>query len=268
MPDPFEVIDIDDPDDPRVAPYRSVRDATIRDEMGCFVAEGPDVLRDACATGLEVISALIDARRPPTEHLPSAVTVLRASPSVIGTVTGLGVHRGVLALVHRPPERTAEEVTRHATTLVVLERVENPVNVGLIARSAVALGADGMLLDPTTADPLYRRSVTASRAAVLRLPWARIERVDDSVRILGDHGWLSIALTPDEAAPDLRELVPGDRRVAIVLGSEGPGLTTTSLAACTTAARIPMRRGVDSLNVATAAAIALWAVADRHVRPR
>jgi tRNA G18 (ribose-2'-O)-methylase SpoU len=256
---------VEDPDDPAVAAFRGMRDPVLRDTLGCFVAEGPDVLDEVVRLGLPIISALIDARHPVPPALPADVGILAAGPAVIGRITGLGVHRGVLALVRRPPTRTAAEVVAAASTIVVLEAVENPVNVGLIARSAAALGADALLLDPTSGDPLYRRAVTASRAASLSLPSARTDDAAALVAALGAEGWTTLALTPAADATDLRTLRPGPK-VAVVVGSEGPGLRSATLGAAAVRARIPMARGVDSLNVATAAAIALWSVAGRAER--
>lgn len=256
---------VEDPDDPAVAAYRAVRDPVLRDSLGCFVAEGPDVLAEAIRLNLTIVSALIDARHPVPEGLTPDVEVLAAAPAVIGRITGLGVHRGVLALVRRPPTRTVAEVLAGAATVVILEAVENPVNVGLIARSAAALGADALIVDPTSGDPLYRRAVTASRAASLSLPFARAGDAAALVAALGAAGWTTLALTPAADAADLRTLRPGPR-VAVVVGSEGPGLRAATLAAATARARIPMARHIDSLNVATAAAIALWSAAGRPER--
>ncbi len=253
---------VDDPDDPRIAPFRSVRDPVVRDDLGAFIAEGPDVVQEARRCGLEIISAMIDARREAPLDLPEATTVYAATPAVIGRITGLGVHRGVLALVRRPVPRTADDVLDRATTVVVLEAVENPVNVGLVARSAAGLGADALLVDPTSGDPLYRRAVTASRAATLTLPFARIGAVRPLLEQLGAQGWTTLALTPADDAPDLRDVVLAPR-VAIVAGSEGFGLDPATMAAATCRARIPMHGGVDSLNIATATAIALWAISAR-----
>ncbi len=243
-------------DDPAISVFVSLRDPVLRNELGCFVAEGPDVVSQAVALGLEIISALVDGRHPTPAVLPLTCSVFAASPKLIGEITGLGVHRGVLALVRRPRERTVGETIVDARRIVVLEGVENPVNVGLIARSVAGLGFDALLVDATSADPLYRRSVTASRGATLRLPWAR---VGPALADLEGHGFVTVALTPDPGAADLRNLGLAEvDRVALLVGTEGAGLGSGTLAAADVLARIPMARGVDSLNVATAAAIACW----------
>lgn len=248
--------DVADRDDPAIAAFVSLRDPVVRNELGCFVAEGPDVLGQAIALGLEIVSALVDGRHPTPSGLPSTCTVSAASPKLIGEITGLGVHRGVLALVRRPRPRTLEETLVDARRVVVLEGVENPVNVGLIARSVAGLGFDALLVDSTSADPLYRRAVTASRGATLHLPWVRIASATEA---LGGQGFLTVALTPDPAAADLRTIgLVRHERVALLVGTEGMGLVPTTLATADVRARIPMARAIDSLNVAAATAIACW----------
>ncbi len=251
-----ERCEVADRHDPAIAAFVSLRDPVLRNEFGCFVAEGPDVLAQAIALGLEIVSALIDSRHPTPAGLPTNCSVLAASPKLIGEITGLGVHRGVLALLRRPPERTLDEVLADARRLVVLEGVGNPVNVGLISRSAAGLGFDALLVDSTSADPLYRRAVTASRGATMHLPWVRITSATEA---LGGQGFLTVALTPDPAAADLRTIgLAHHERVALLVGTEGMGLGPTTLATADVRARIPMARGIDSLNVATATAIACW----------
>ena len=249
--------EVTDRNDPVVAVFAGLRDPVIRNELGCFVAEGPDVVAQAIAAGYELLCALIDGRHDAPAGLPSTCAVFAASPKLIGQITGLGVHRGVLALVRRPVERRVHDVLAEARRIVVLEGVENPVNVGLIARSVAALGFDALLVDATSADPLYRRAVTASRGATLQFPWTRVDSGDPST--LRKWGFLTVALTPDPGAADLRTLaLDASQRVALHVGTEGAGLGAASLAAADVLARIPMAGGVDSLNVATATAIACW----------
>lgn len=254
-----EVMSVDDRDDPRIVAFVGMRDPVVRRDLNGFIAEGPDIVRQALVLGLEVVSALIDSRNPLAVHLPRSCEVFAATPKLIGAITGLGVHRGMLALVRRPVERTADEVLAASRCLVVLEGVENPVNVGLIARSAAGLGIDALVVDATSADPLYRRAVTASRGATLQLPWARVASVP---RFLEDAAEFStVALTLDPTAPSLRTLgLSAVERVALVVGSEGPGLIAETVKRCSLQARIPMTGLVDSLNVATAVAIACWEI--------
>jgi tRNA G18 (ribose-2'-O)-methylase SpoU len=247
---------IEDPNDPRIAMYRGMRDPTIRSEFDSFIAEGPYILSQAVAQGFEIISALVDSRTSPPV-LPVATTVFAATPAVIGLVSGLGVHRGVLAVVRRPPQRTVAAVVAAASRLLVLEGVENPVNVGLITRTAAAFGFDGLLVDPTSADPLYRRALTASRGAALRIPWARIGKLPDALHDC--DGFTTVALTTADDAVDLTTLgLRHIARLALVLGTEGFGLTAETAAAATARAKIEITDQVDSLNVAAAAAVACW----------
>lgn len=215
----------------------------------------------ALAAGLRLDTVLTDpAAADRLAHLvPDDVQVLVAPRTIIATISGLGVHRGALALVGRPPTRQPLELLAAARTVVILEGVTNPVNVGLIARSALAFGVDALLVDEQTADPLYRRAVSASRGATMHLPWAR---ADTSVGLIGqahDTGFDTLALTLADDAEALPTAAAslGERR-AVVLGNEGAGLTAITQRACTYRATIEMDAGpgVDSLNVAAAAAIA------------
>ncbi len=257
-----EVVIVDDRDDPRIANFVGMRDPLVRRDLNCFIAEGPDVVRQCVDLNLEFVSALVDGRSPVPRLLPPSCRVLAASPTLIGQITGLGVHRGVLALVRRPSERVPFDLLATARRVVVLEGVENPVNVGLIARSAAGLGMDALLIDPTSADPLYRRAVTASRGATLHLPWARIDSVASFMT--DNPSVTTVALTPEPLAPSLRSLrLSTVDRVALVVGAEGPGLDVSTIRSCTFNARIPMTPIVDSLNVATAVAIACWELTSR-----
>jgi tRNA G18 (ribose-2'-O)-methylase SpoU len=246
-------------EDPAIAAFVDLREPVVRNDLGCFIAEGHDIVSLAMSQGMEIVSALIDGRSETPPYLPSSCRVLAAAPKLIGEITRLGVLRGVLALVRRPVERSVDEVLGAARRVVILEGVQNPVNVGLIARSAAGLGFDGLLIDPTCADPLYRRAVTASRGATLHLPWARVEHSSKTVRA---RGFVTVGLTPDPCAVDLRTVdLRATPRVALVVGTEGEGLTDATLGAADLLVRIPMQRGVDSLNVATATAIVCWHLA-------
>jgi tRNA G18 (ribose-2'-O)-methylase SpoU len=174
-------------------------------------------------------------------------------------VTGFNFHRGCLAVGVRPPARDWREVVRDARRLVILERIGNVDNVGSIFRSAAAFGVDGVLLQTDCADPLYRKAIRTSMAASLTMPYATAPW-PDTLRELREQGWATVAMTPTAVAPLLRHVTAdvSTRPVAVVLGHEGEGLTQDALAACTHRARIPMTNGVDSLNVATAAAITLY----------
>jgi len=263
------LVEIEDPRDPRLADYVDLRDVSLRKsleaEHGLFIAEGEKVVRRAVESGHEVRSFLM-ARR----WLAGLEDVLDAagdapcyvvSEAVAEAVTGFHVHRGALASLYRKPLPTVDQVLAGARSVVVLEDIVDHTNVGAVLRTAAALGVDAALLSPRCADPLYRRAVKVGMGAVFSLPYARLEDWYDGLQSLRDRGFTVVALTPAPDAVPL-EALSADRpdRVAVVLGSEGHGLTPRWLASADVRARIPMASGVDSLNVAAAAAIACYVV--------
>jgi tRNA G18 (ribose-2'-O)-methylase SpoU len=178
---------------------------------------------------------------------------------VLDAVTGFHVHRGVLASFHRLPLRGADDLIATARRLAILEDVNNHTNIGAVFRDAAALGVDAVLLSPTCADPLYRRAVRVSMGEVFAIPYATLEPWPHGLDRVREAGFAVLALTPDPAAVPLQQLTAGQRaRAALLLGAEGPGLSRHALAASDVPVKIPMRRGVDSLNVAAAAAVAFW----------
>jgi tRNA G18 (ribose-2'-O)-methylase SpoU len=256
---------ITDPDDPRLAEYRALTDVELRTRFeppnGLFIAEGELVLRRAARAGYRARSVLVDARR--VGQLAGLDTggapVYTAPPEVLHRVTGFHVHRGILASFHRPPLPEAGAVLAAAQRVVVLEDVNNHTNLGAIFRCAAALGMDAVLLSPSCADPLYRRSVRVSMGEVFAVPYARLQPWPQALAEVREAGFSLLALTPRPDAVALPELTgPLRRRPALLLGAEGSGLSRAALAASDQAVTIPMRRGVDSLNVAAAAAVAFW----------
>lgn len=264
-------IKVTDRHDPRLADYVSLRDAQLRRHLeavnGLFVAEGEKVVRRAVEAGYPARSFLMSER-----WLPGLADVLTAAGDVpcyvagealVEEVTGFHVHRGALAAMERTPLPSVEAVTAGARRLVVLEDVVDHTNVGALLRSAAALGADGALLAPRCADPLYRRAVKVAMGAVFTLPWTRLSDWYDALPGLAAAGFTTVALTPAPDAVDVRVL--GERLAgqptAVVVGTEGHGLSRRWLATADVRARITMANGVDSLNVAAAAAVAfhtLW----------
>jgi tRNA G18 (ribose-2'-O)-methylase SpoU len=186
------------------------------------------------------------------------------APGLLQAVTGFHVHRGAIAAMHRPALPPVAEVVAAARRLVVLEDVVDHTNVGAIFRSAAGIGADAVLVSPRCADPLYRRSVRVSMGTVFQVPWTRIEPWPDALAALRDLGFTVAALAPAQDAVGLDDLErdPPDR-LALVLGTEGDGLSAAALLGADLTVAIPMAGGVDSLNVAAAAAVALWAVRPR-----
>lgn len=259
---------ITDPGDPRLADFLGLRDGDRRfmrpppsggRGTPVFAVEGRLVAERALAAGCVPVAFLVDERRAhdvPAD-LPEGVPVLLAAESLVRQVTGLGVVREVLGLFERPPVRTPEAVLDGARRVVVLEGIANPVNLGVLVRTAAALGMDATLVDPACTDPLYRRAVRGSMGAVLTHPIAPIAAIPDGLAQLRDRGFRVLALTPARDAVPLEEAVPPpDARVALLLGAEGPGLTAAAIAAADARVVIPMAGGVDSLNVAAAAAVA------------
>jgi tRNA G18 (ribose-2'-O)-methylase SpoU len=190
--------------------------------------------------------------------------VYAASYDVLRELTGFNVHRGALASFHRKALPSVEEVVANASRLVVLEDIVSHTNLGAVFRCAAALGMDGVLLSPSCADPLYRRSVRVSMGEVFAVPYARADAWPATLDRLREDGFTVVALTPAEDSVALDEFpVADDARVAVLLGSEGPGLTDRSLDRADARVRIPMARDVDSLNVAAAAAVTFWVLGRR-----
>ncbi|MEU8821094.1 RNA methyltransferase [Actinoplanes sp. NPDC048796] len=258
------VFEITDPDDERLGDYHALTDLELRTKWeppnGLFIAEGELVLRRALRAGYRPRSYLIDAKRTgQIADLPDDAPVYAAVPSVLEKVTGFHVHRGVLASFHRRPLPSAAEVVEGARRVAVLEDVNNHTNIGAVFRGAAALGIDAVLLSPTCADPLYRRSVRVSMGEVFAVPYAILEPWPSGLQQLRDAGFTVLALTPDPDAVALQRLTASQReRTALLLGAEGPGLSKNAMAASDVPVKIPMRRNVDSLNVAAAAAVAFW----------
>jgi tRNA G18 (ribose-2'-O)-methylase SpoU len=259
-----QIHSITDPDDDRLGDYRALTDLELRTRWeppnGLFIAEGELVLRRALRAGYRPRSYLIDAKRvDQLADLPDDAPVYAATPAVLERATGFHVHRGVLASFHRKPLTGADGLLAGARRLAVLEDVNNHTNIGAVFRDAAALGIDAVLLSPTCADPLYRRAVRVSMGEVFAVPYAHLEPWPDGLARVRAAGFTVLALTPAAGAVPLQRLTGRQReRPALLLGAEGPGLSRHALAASDVPVRIPMRRGVDSLNVAAAAAVAFW----------
>lgn len=267
---PITPVLITDASDPRLADLVGLRDRELRTrsgaahgETGVFVAEGDHVVERALRAGYRMVSSLIDATRsaPLPYEVPADAALYAAGPEVVLAITGFGVHRGSVAVFERRELASLDEVLDGAKRIVLLERVVNPINLGVIVRSAAALGIDALILDESSVDPLYRRASRVAMGEVFGLPYTRIGALPGSAEMLSDRGFTLVALTPDDDAQPIDEirLRPGER-VALVLGSEGPGLSPETLAACARRVRIPLVGGVDSLNVGAAAAVAFYAI--------
>jgi tRNA G18 (ribose-2'-O)-methylase SpoU len=257
------VVPITDPSDERIADYRALTDVELRTRWeppnGLFIAEGELVLRRALRAGYEPRSVLIDQKRVDQIEPLGLDVVYSASQDVLEATTGFHVHRGMLASFHRRPLPSAASVLAAASRVVILEDVNNHTNVGAVFRGAAALGMDAVLLSPSCADPLYRRSVRVSMGEVFAVPYAHLDPWPAALAEVRAAGFTLLALTPAAGALPIQRLDADQRRrPALLLGAEGPGLSRQALSASDTRVTIPMQAGVDSLNVAAAAAVAFW----------
>lgn len=265
-----QLVEITSADDPRLADYRDLRDVELRKnleaEHGLFLAEGEKVVRRAIEAGYDARSFLMAPR-----WLGGLADVLdrSAAPCYVldealaEEVTGFHVHRGALASLRRRPLPSVDDVLDGARSVLVLEDLVDHTNVGAILRSGAALGFDAVLLAPRCADPLYRRSIKVAMGAVFSLPWTRLPDWYDALPDLAERGFTTVALTLAPDAVPIEEAVAGVDKVALVLGSEGHGLSARWEQSAERRAIIPMSAGIDSLNVAAATAVACYVTARR-----
>ena len=257
------IIPVDDPADPRIEPYRDIRERDLVGRAGLFVAEGRVVIEKLVASAAHRADSLliaahrIDSLADVLGRLDRATPVYAASQQVIDAVAGFRLHRGLLAVGRRvdPPdaERLLASLPARAT-IVVLAGIANHDNMGGIFRNAAAFGTGAILLDATCCDPLYRKAIRVSVGAALLIPYARAPHGTELLALVRRHGFDPIALSPRGELP-LSRLTPRERN-AVMLGAEGPGLAE-GVMACATTVRIDMADGFDSLNVATASGIVL-----------
>src|SRR6185503_3971965 len=246
--------------DPRADPYRATRDADLIRARNLFIAEGRLVVRRVLEDrryrlhSLLLTPAAHADLAPALASIDPLVPVLVASQPDLSAIAGYDVHRGCLALVHMPPPTALDELLARATTVVVMEAVTNADNVGGVFRNAAAFGAGGVLLSPTCCNPFYRKAIRTSMAAVLRVPFARA-------------GFAIVALTPREPSQTLDAFAARARpaKLALVVGTEGAGLTAGVERAADYRVRIPIGGDVDSLNVAVATGIALYELTKNRV---
>jgi len=251
-------IEVRDADDPRLADYRRVTERHLSAEGGRFVAESERVVRRLTASGLTVHSVLLTPPRLATlaDALGGPFPVFVAPQPVLDAIAGFHVHRGCLAIGERPPPAP---LPHGARTLVVAEDLTDVDNLGALARHAAAFGADALVLSPRCADPFYRKAIRVSLGAVLGLPVVRAQAWPDDLDRLRADGVAIVGAVVDSGATPLAGF-ESPARFALLLGAEGPGLSAAARAACDHLVTIPMAAGADSLNVATAGAIFLWAL--------
>ncbi len=228
-------------------------------EEGLFIAESPIVIERALNAGYKPVSVLAEHKHltlPIMERL-QGVPMYSAEYEVLTKLTGFALTRGMLCAMRRPPLPTLEAVCSSARRVAVLEQVMNPTNVGAIMRSAAALNVDAVLLTPGCSDPLYRRAIRVSMGTVFQIPWTFVDT--DWQQRLGELGFKTAAMALTDTSLSIKdERVWGEEKLAIVLGTEGEGLTDSTIDACDYTVKIPMSHGVDSLNVAAASAVAFW----------
>ncbi len=249
--------------DPRIEAYRDIRERDLAGRDGHFIAEGEVILKVLLRRRRhEAVSLLIAEKRlaglaPVLEALPETVPVYAAGQKVLDGIAGFHLHRGILALGRRAPLPAAADLLAGLgprALVVVLSGIANHDNIGGIFRNAAAFGADAVILDPGSCDPLYRKAIRVSAGASLTVPYARLQPGEDAVELLTQHGFECLALSPAGTTPLARLSRPP--RAAVLLGSEGPGLPADVLARTRTVS-IPMADGFDSLNVATTSGIVL-----------
>ena len=253
-------------DDPRVSPYSRLTEAQLRMELepdkGLFIAESPKVIRVALDAGWEPMSLLCEKKhiegdaRDIIERLSSRVPIFTGSRELLAQLTGYTLTRGVLCAMHRRPFPTLEDLLRDARRVVVIEAVTDTTNIGAIFRSAAALGIDAVLLTRETCDPLNRRAVRVSMGSVFLVPWTWL---DAPISTLHEYDFRTAAMAlSDQSIPLDDARLKAEPRLAIIMGTEGDGLPQQTISDADYTVRIPMAHGVDSLNVAAAAAVAFW----------
>ena len=263
------VIEITDFSAPELDVYARLTEAQLLNRFepakGMFIAESPKVIHRALDGGYEPVSLLMErkditgAAREVIARCPE-VPVYTADEELLCNLTGYHLTRGVLCAMRRPGLPNLEDICAGAARIVVLENVQNPTNVGAIFRSAAALGMDAVLLTPGCSDPLYRRSARVSMGTVFQIPWTFTgDWPGEGMAQLSRLGFktAAMALSDDSVSIDDRRLM-AEKKLAVILGSEGDGLTETTIARCDYTVKIPMYHGVDSLNVAAASAVAFW----------
>lgn len=280
------IIEITDISSPELDVFARLTGAQLRNkldpERGIFIAESPTVIEVALNSGCIPVSLLTEKRlingaveniidrlsKYPSENL-GGIPIYTAERDVLEKIVGFELTRGALCAMRRPPRPSVEEICKNAERIAILEAVTDSTNIGALIRSAAALNIDALLITPTCCDPLCRRAVRVSMGTVFQIPWTRIGESEaewrrDGIQKLRDMGFLTCAMALSDKSVGIDdEKIRNSQRVALVLGTEGTGLSAETIAACDLTVRIPMSHGVDSLNVAAAGAIAFWEIGKR-----
>ena len=261
----MNIIEIMSTGDPRIAMFTSLTEAELRNrldhESGIFIAESPKVINVALNAGYHPVAMLCEER-----HLKgdaheiavrcSGIPIYTGRRDILASITGYTLTRGVLCAMRRPSEHDVSEILRTAQRVVVIDGVCDSTNIGSIFRSAAALGIDAVLLTPTSCDPLNRRAIRVSMGSVFLIPWAKTEDYQNQLNTAG-FKTVAMALTDNSISIDNPKL-RAEPRLAIIMGTEGDGLSKEAIVGADYTVKIPMHHNVDSLNVSAAAAIALW----------
>ncbi|MGO1544296.1 MAG: TrmH family RNA methyltransferase [Gulosibacter sp.] len=267
----MRILPITSLDEPGLEDYARLTDVALRRKLepagGLYMAESEKVIRRALAAGHRPRSLLTQEKfLPQAESLFAKfddIPVYVGSEALLEQLTGYRMHRGVMAAMHRPVMPDPRTILREANTVLVLENIVDHTNVGAAFRNAAGIGADAVLVTPECADPLYRRSVRVSMGTVLQVPWTQLPEWKEAGPFLREYGFEIAALALDDAAVTLREFARNrPERVALLLGTEGHGLTQSALREAGHKIVIPMHHDVDSLNVAATSAVALYALLD------
>ena len=263
----MSLIHLESADDPRVSDYTRLTDTSLRRRRepaeGMYIAESSKVLRRAIEAGHTPRSFFLAEKWLPglqdiLDRFPD-VPAYVGTPDVLEAITGFHLHRGALAAMHRPAALELAPLLASSRRIAVLEDIVDHTNIGAIFRSAAALGVDAVLVSPQCADPLYRRSIRVSMGTVFQVPWLRLESWPGALTVLRGAGFTTAALALQADSLTLQELgARQHEKLALILGTEGDGLSRATLAEVDVSVRIPMQRGVDSLNVAAASAVAFW----------
>ena len=274
----MQIIQLTSLDHPGLDVYARLTEAQLRrrlePEQGVFIAESPKVIATALDAGCRPLSLLMERRHLPLfarqlEARCGDVPVYTADREVLARLTGYALTRGMLCAMRRPALPDVEAVCRNSRRVAVLENITDASNVGALFRSAAALGMDAVLVTPSCCDPFYRRAIRVSMGAVFQLPWAWIGQGEGQwpragLALLREMGFRTAAMALSGSSISIEEpRLAQAERLAVLLGSEGSGLSPETIACCDDTVRIPMAHGVDSLNVAAAGAVVFW-----QLRPR
>lgn len=263
-----EIIEIDNLSAQELIPFVSSSEAQLKrffePDIGIFIAESPKVVRLALDAGYEPISILIERKYINGQAQDilercGGIPVYTADSDILTQLTGFKLTQGVLCAMRRKKLPAAEEIMKNASRVAVLEDVMNQTNIGAVIRSAAALGFDAVLLTPASSDPLYRRSVRVSMGNVFKIPWTYFDDNIDYVSHLKNSGFTTVAMALHSNTVDIDDPVfESIEKIAVILGTEGEGLKSSTIESCDYTVKIPMANGVDSLNVAAASAVAFW----------